>query len=108
LFPKSQSDYGLMFGVGSMLSTLVETIIPDGASGLRDTLKGVLENFDLNSLTHNRMYIPGDAEYLRFSAWSPLNLLEDSHIEIVFTKMDGTVSEPQTVRLQSGFFDSHE
>jgi hypothetical protein len=109
LFPGSKgSDYGLIFGLGGVISTLVDTIIPDGAKDLRALIKSALDQFQLNDLTHNRMYIPTDAKFLRFSAWTPVNILPDSELVVTFRTIDGQTSAPQSVRIQEGLFSGQE
>lgn len=104
----TQSDYALLMGAGEALRKVIENTLPDGLSTMRDSLLGFLDHkSDLDSITHNRMYIPAGMQYLRFHAWTPVAFLPDSKLEFEFRRQDGVTAVVEQV-LQGGLFHGQD
>ncbi|MCP5368369.1 MAG: tandem-95 repeat protein, partial [Hyphomicrobiales bacterium] len=109
LLPSDPSDHALMMGAGNAIKILLQEFIPDGLTDVRETLINYFEaNFELEKITHNRMVIPADSQYLRFNVWTPMAFLEDSEVVITFTKMDGTHVSVPPVQIEAGLFNGKD
>ncbi|MBL8535715.1 MAG: cadherin-like domain-containing protein, partial [Betaproteobacteria bacterium] len=105
--PNMPSDYALVMGAGDALEKIIENVIPDGLSTMRDALLGYLDNnTSLDTITHNRMYIPQGKQFLRFNVYTPLAFLPDSKLEITFTNSTGSVTVEKAI--DAGLFSGKD
>ncbi len=94
----AKPDYGLIFGGGQVIKTLVQVFTPeielpglDGKS-LADLIVEKLDQIgNLDTVTHNRMFVPRDVDELKMDVFVPLALSEGLTIEVTFTDLDGNV-----------------
>ncbi|MEY8838751.1 hypothetical protein AB9K41_06940, partial [Cribrihabitans sp. XS_ASV171] len=93
----TKPNYALMFGGSQALKEMVRTFLPETKFSVGGNQISVPDMFDraidavgqIDSLTHNRMFVPADMEEIKFDAFLPLNPSEEVNAEVVFTTMDG-------------------
>jgi YD repeat-containing protein len=105
LFNKS-GDTALLMGGQRLFQTLfAQAPVPELT---KDAASLALQSaFNLNRVTHNRLYIPPDAQYVQFDIAAPLLIYPDARIRVSMnvpgqTNGDQVIGE---VELQPSFFD---
>ncbi|MCU0915393.1 MAG: tandem-95 repeat protein [Planctomycetes bacterium] len=101
-FPGAQSDHALIMGAGAVLKDFVNGVVPDSLEDVVDDVINALVNFD--SIRHNRMYIPADAEILSFDIFAPYIATAGTGVHITL-EVDGTAVIDQDVIFGSMFFE---
>ncbi|MBS0641692.1 MAG: hypothetical protein JSS43_17655, partial [Proteobacteria bacterium] len=100
------SNYALLMGGEEMLKSLIQTFFPQELADFANYI--ISKVADMNSVTHDRLYVPTNGTYLNFDISAPAILTPDAKIDVIFTPWhNGVEGTPitETVDLTASFFE---
>ena len=99
-FGEGSSDYALVMGGAQALKALFtgifDTFVPDapGIEEMRNAVEVFLDKLGgFGGVTHNRLYVPRNANFLEFQTFIPFMFTEGAGLKITISAIDGSVPD---------------